>query len=210
MATLSCLKKLYFSRLGQLVSKKINPVIRWLKCPRMLWGYQDASGQWRIRTRMSDTVFLSHPENIHIGEDVFVWHYAILDGTGGLKIGRGTQVGAWVGLFTHSSHIAIRLYGEHYHKVPEQEKVAFGIKPIEIGDFVFIAAAAIILPGVRVGNGALISTGAVVNKDVAPYQIMAGNPARVIGDTRKIDSVYLEENPDLKKWYKKWQVDAAN
>ena len=209
MSTPSCLKKMYFSRLGQLLSKKINPVVRWLKRPRMLWGYQNVSGPWRIRTRISDTVLLSHPENIRIEEDVFVWHYTILDGTGGLIIGRGTQIGAWVGIFTHSSHIAIRLYGEHYHEVPEYEKVAFQVKPVEVGNFVFIAAAAIILPGVKIGSGALISAGAVVNKDVAPCQVMVGNPARAVGDTRKIDSGYLLEHPELRNWYENWQSDGT-
>ena len=53
-------------------------------------------------------------------------------------------------------------------------------KPIVIGDDVWIGACAIILKGVTINNGAVIAAGAVVTKDVEPYAIVAGNPARII------------------------------
>lgn len=56
-----------------------------------------------------------------------------------------------------------------------------------IGDHVRIAYRAIILPGVTIGEGALVGAGAVVTKDVEPYTIVAGNPARSI----------KKRNPDL-------------
>jgi len=54
--------------------------------------------------------------------------------------------------------------------------------PVKIGDFVWIGARVIILKGVSVGEGAIVASGAVVTKDVKPYAIVAGNPARVIGE----------------------------
>lgn len=54
-------------------------------------------------------------------------------------------------------------------------------KPVIIGNDVWIGAQAIILPGVTVGDGAIVGAGAVVAKPVAPFTIVAGNPARVIG-----------------------------
>ena len=53
-------------------------------------------------------------------------------------------------------------------------------KPIEIGDHVWIGLRAIILKGVKIGNGAVIAAGAVVTRDVPPYSLVAGVPARVI------------------------------
>jgi len=53
-------------------------------------------------------------------------------------------------------------------------------KPVTIEDFVWIGCRAIILKGVRIGHHAVIAAGAVVTKDVEPYAIVAGNPARVI------------------------------
>jgi maltose O-acetyltransferase len=52
--------------------------------------------------------------------------------------------------------------------------------PTIIGDDVWIGARAIILPGIRVGSGAIIGAGAVVTKDVPDYAIIAGNPARLV------------------------------
>jgi maltose O-acetyltransferase len=52
---------------------------------------------------------------------------------------------------------------------------------VTIGDHVWIAYRAIILPGVNIGDGAVVAAGAVVTKDVAPYTIVAGIPARCVG-----------------------------
>jgi acetyltransferase-like isoleucine patch superfamily enzyme len=53
---------------------------------------------------------------------------------------------------------------------------------VAIGSDVYIGANAILLPGVTVGDGCVVGAGAVVTTDVAPMKIVAGNPARVIGD----------------------------
>lgn len=57
-------------------------------------------------------------------------------------------------------------------------------KPIVIEDYVWIATNALILPGVMLGRGAVIAAGAVVTKDVPPYGIVAGNPARLLEKCR--------------------------
>lgn len=55
------------------------------------------------------------------------------------------------------------------------------VRPIAIQDNVWIGRRAIILPGVTIGEGSIVSSGAVVMSDVAPYTVVAGNPARKIG-----------------------------
>jgi len=77
------------SRLRRAVRRKFDSTISQLKAPRMVWGYHDSSGAWRPRMRISDTVFMYHPQRVFIADNVFVWHYTILDGTGGLEIGEG-------------------------------------------------------------------------------------------------------------------------
>lgn len=183
---------------------KLNSEIRRLKAPRMVWGYQDASGAWREQTRISDTVFLNRPERVFVEDFVFVGHYTILDGTGGLTIGEGSGISAWVGIFTHSVHLSLRIYGRHYREVPDAEKKGFRLAPVRIGKYVGVGAGAIILPGVTIGDGAAITAGTLVNRDVGPFEIVSGNPGKVIGDTRRFDKRYLRD-PQLMEWYREWQ-----
>ena len=63
-----------------------------------------------------------------------------------------------------------------------------------IGDRCFIATRALILGGVKIGNECIVGAGAVVTKDVPDYAIVAGSPARVIGDTRDLFRRRIEEN----------------
>jgi len=185
----------------------------WLRgrhSPRMVWGYTDpTTGQWRSRTRISSSTFLYHPERISLDDNVFVWHYTILDGTGGLRIGEGSQIGAWVGLFTHSSHIAIRLYGSHYSDVPEDAKQGYTIRPVEIGRYVFVGAGAKILPGVTIGDGSLVGAGSLVRASVPPFSIVEGNPATVVGSTETLDRRYLRD-PQLRSWYDEWREAGSS
>ena len=53
-------------------------------------------------------------------------------------------------------------------------------KPITIGDDVWVGGAAVICPGVTIGNNSVVGAGSVVTKDVEPYTVVAGNPAKVI------------------------------
>ena len=61
---------------------------------------------------------------------------------------------------------------------------------IEIGDYVFIGADAIVLPNVKIGDHVIVAAGAVVSKDVPSNSVVAGNPAKVI---RSFDS-FIEKN----------------
>jgi len=192
------------AKIRRIIRYKANLAMRWLKAPRMIFGYMDSSGEWRPKTRISDTVFFYHQENVRISNNVFIGHYTIIDGTGDVYIGEGTQIAAWARIFTHSSHIAIRIYGDHYQEVPELEKKGYPIEKVTIGRYVFIGTGATVFPGVRIGDGALISAGSIVKKDVNAFDIVSGNPAEVIGDTRRMDKRYLND-PNIKSWYEEWQ-----
>jgi len=66
-----------------------------------------------------------------------------------------------------------------------------------IGDYVWIAYRAIVLPGITIGEGAVVAAGSVVTKDVAPYSIVAGSPAVKVGERNKDLSYQLSFNPFL-------------
>ncbi len=179
-----------------------------IKRPRMIYdGWLNSDGTVLPDTRLSDTTILYHRERIRIANNVFVWHNTILDGTSGIEIGEGTQIGANVGIFTHSSHIAIRLYGRHYGEVPEELKQSYEAKPVHIGRFVFIATGSTILPGVSIGDGAVIGAGALVSFNVPPFGVVTGNPGSIAGDARSLDKAALRKikNQTIDGWYREWQ-----
>lgn len=64
--------------------------------------------------------------------------------------------------------------------IPMMEQKFMEEQPVYIGDDVWIGDRVIILPGVTIGNGAIIGAGSVVTRDVPPFSISAGNPAKVI------------------------------
>ena len=68
---------------------------------------------------------------------------------------------------------------------------------VVIGDRVWIGYRAIILPGIKIGEGAVVGAGAVVTKDVAAFSIVAGNPARKIGERSRDLSYHLKYDPLL-------------
>ncbi len=117
-----------------------------------------------------------NPENIVIGEDTIIGDHCFLDGRASLKIGSHTAIASQA-LIYNSEH--------NIHSVDFQAVE----KSVEIGDYCFIGARAIILPGVKIGRGAVVASGAVVTKDVPEKTIVAGVPAKEIGK-RKIKLNY--------------------
>lgn len=107
------------------------------------------------------------PGGFTIGERSTVNQRCRLDARGGLTIGSSVSIAAEVCLLTASHDMQTRDF----------KGVA---APIVISDYVFIGTRAMILPGVTLGKGAVVAAGAVVTKDVAPYSIVAGVPAKVI------------------------------
>ncbi len=139
-------------------------------------------------------VLVFHPENIEIGDNVYIGHYTILKGyyknlmvigdytwigqqcflhsAGGLKIGKAVGIGPRVTILT-SQHEASDLDLPVYFTPLKFAEVV-------LEDGCDIGAGAIILPGVRIGKGAIVGAGAVVTCDVPPYEVWAGAPARKI------------------------------
>ncbi|HLX62134.1 MAG TPA: acyltransferase [Planctomycetota bacterium] len=117
---------------------------------------------------------------IHMGQKllirggIVVGHHSVinrdctLDGRGGLRIGDNVSISPEVMILT----------AEH-----EVNSAAFaGVeRKVNIEDYVWIGSRAVILPGVTLGKGCVVAAGAIVRKDVPPYTVVAGVPARPIG-----------------------------
>ncbi|WP_051640246.1 DapH/DapD/GlmU-related protein [Cellulomonas sp. URHE0023] len=124
----------------------------------------DAVVHWRA-------VFFG-PAGVVVGRRSIVGNDAFLDGRKGLTIGADVNIGGHVHIYTM----------EHD---PHDAGFAATGGPVVIGDHAYVATRSTILPGVTIGEGAVVAAGAVVTKDVAPFTIVGGVPARVIGERRR-------------------------
>lgn len=194
------MRAIYFSFFGIFISLVQNALAIFFR-PFMVYGYFDGSlSRYRKHTRVSSNVCMVDRKNISVGDHVWIWHHTIIDGSCGVTIKEGAQIGAWVGIFSHSSHVAVRLHGREYIRVPKEKRIGYVRKSVEIGEYCFIGAGACILPGVILGKGCLVSAGAVVTKSAPDYSILSGNPAKVIGSTSALDKRYLDD-PELQNSY---------
>lgn len=109
------------------------------------------------------------PERIRIGRYCTLGDSAFLDGRSGLTIGDCVNFGSHVTIYTRQ------------HDVDAADFAEIGA-PVTVGDYAWISSHSIVLPGVTIGEGAVVAAGSVVTKDVAPYTLVGGNPARYIRD----------------------------
>lgn len=134
-----------------------------------------------------------HPENIEIGNNVYIGHNTILKGYYKKRMIIGDDT--WIGqcCFFHSAGgitigkaVGIAPYVKMLTSLHKEEEL---IKPILWCDLEFkeviiedrsdIGIGAIILPGVTIGKGAIVGAGSVVTKNVKPYTVVAGVPAKL-------------------------------
>lgn len=143
-------------------------------------------------------VLVFHPENIELGDNTYIGHYTILKGyyrntltigagtwigqqcffhsAGGLEIGRNVGIGPGVKIITSQHEETSN--GPILHAPVKLAKVT-------IGDDCDIGTGAIILPGVTIGQGVLVGAGAVVTKNLPPFSVAAGVPARIMRQREK-------------------------
>lgn len=127
-----------------------------------------------IGKQVDDTFRLFPPfytdfgKNISIGRDVFINSGCHFQDQGGITIGDGSLIGHNVVLATIN------------HALRPSQKRKNLHAPISIGSNVWIGSNAVILPGVTIGEWAVVAAGAVVTKDVPPYTVVGGIPAKVI------------------------------
>ena len=170
--------------------------------PRMIYGFIRGDGEFLAHTRISNSSVVFARDRLDVGDHVFIGHFSVLDATYGLRIGEGCQIGFFTGVFTHSSHAAVRLYGREYVKVADKQ--AYYTASVEIGPYSFVGAHATLLPGTRLGKGSLVSAYSLVQGEFPDYAILSGQPARVVGDTRKKDAQLLRQYPELAAHYQAW------
>ena len=118
-----------------------------------------------------------NPQGISIAKGASIGPKVLLDGRKGLSIGKSVVI-AYEAIIWTLNH--------DYNNVCFAGKGA----SVKIEEYAWICSRAIILPGVTIGKGAIVASGAVVTKDVPPFAIVGGVPAKIIGMREKKNYEY--------------------
>ncbi|OHB60791.1 MAG: hypothetical protein A2Y12_16105 [Planctomycetes bacterium GWF2_42_9] len=121
--------------------------------------------------RIHGQVIIRNPENLTIGDYVRIGRGCYFFCAGGLIVGNNTQISRYVTIYT----------GNHDTKgdaIPYNDSYVY--KPVTIGHSVWIGMHVCIVPGVKIGDGAIIGMGTVVSKDVPPGAVLVGAPQRIV------------------------------
>ena len=114
--------------------------------------------------------------DVKLGAHCWIGPFTILDGGGGLTIGNRVTVAAGAMIYTHDT----------IKHTLSDGKAPYSYGPVVIEDSCFIGSQAIILKGTTIGHHSLIAANALVTRDVPPYSIVGGSPAKVIGEVRVV------------------------
>lgn len=163
----SAIKYLFFNSISTHV-----PSIRYRRLALSLLG---AHINKNVRLFMG--VKVRAPRGITIDSGVSIGPGVLLDGRKGITIGKNTVI-AYEAIIWSLNH--------DYNDVNFKAKGA----PVNIGSYCWICSRSIILPGVKIGDGAVVASGAVVTKDVPPYTVVGGVPAKIIGKRDEKDYNY--------------------
>lgn len=118
------------------------------------------------RVAIEQDVVINCPHGLSLGDDVTINSMTHIFADGGVTIGSRSQISALCSIASVT----------HATAVDRRAELVFA--PVLIGEDVWLGTGAIVLPGVRIGNGSIVGAGAVVTMDVPPLTVVAGVPAR--------------------------------
>lgn len=121
------------------------------------------------QTNIQMHLFVYSPWKIEIKDNSVINNDVVLDGRGGLIIGQNVNISPYAQIYSAEHDV-----NDSYFK--------YTTAKVMIEDYAWISTKSTILPGVTIGKGAVVAAGSVVTKDVLPYDIVGGIPAKKIGE----------------------------
>lgn len=144
---------------------------------------------------LGELLTFPHGGKILIGDWCYVGEGSRLWSAKSIEIGNRVMVSHNVNIFDSLTHpLSARLRHHHFRNIAtvgHPNSIDLGEQAVRISDDAWIAAGASVLRGVTVGRGAIVGAGAVATRDVEPWTVVGGNPARLIGHLDPEDGVEL-------------------
>ncbi|MBW4612703.1 MAG: acyltransferase [Desmonostoc vinosum HA7617-LM4] len=122
--------------------------------------------------RFKRDIKIEHPQNISLGNKVYIGTDVLLDGRGGITIGDNTTIGFNVVVLSAN-------HDYQSNDLPYEHNVYIH-KPVNIGRNVWIGGNVLIVPGVTIGDGAIVAAGTVVTANIEALAIVGNQPMRII------------------------------
>jgi len=145
------------------------------------WYLQLLGAKIGNKAGVARRVEVSYPGGLKMGDRVSVGWFSLLDARGGIELGNDVNISSYTKIITGS------------HDVDDPHFTA-DFRPVKIGNYAWLGTGAMVLQGVTVGEGAVVAAGAVVTKDIPPYEIWGGVPAKFIRK-RNENPVYRMSGP---------------
>jgi len=171
----------FYAEVDAAAFQRVKPLLwLWYSFDRTLMGGQNIDAGIRLRRILAPHIFkrcgrnfkaFQHVEfsfgyNLEVGDDVVIHRHVLLDDRGGLVLGDRVSVSDYANVYSHT------------HSIVDQKDVTDATTVLE--DDVRITYHATILAGVRVGTNAMVGASAVATKDVRPYHVNVGIPAKSV------------------------------
>lgn len=176
-----------YAKLEVAACRRQRPYSRLEYLGRVLWALSMPLFRWSPRPFFGWRCFLLRMFGAKVGHDVHVYPSAIVYLPWNLVVGDEASIGEWaliynlgkiiIGERATVSHRAHLCAGTHDYRHPTLPLIR---DPIDVGAQAWICADAFIGPGLKIGEGAIVGAAAVVTKDIPAWQIVAGNPARIV------------------------------
>lgn len=171
------LKRLLFGAYS-FVENLVRVLLELLPHPLRYWIFKAMLAKLGSDSMIDYQTYFRYPWKIRIGHGVWInrgceFYGSMLAGNAHITIGDHCALAPCVRVLS-ATH--------DYHQLDLPDLAA----SVTIGKHVWVGAGATILPGVNIGDGAVVAAGSVVTRDVAPFTIVAGNPARFL-KTRELD-----------------------
>ncbi len=170
---------------------------------RMLFGEAGAP-----HSRIAPSTCIEGEAGLQLADHVFIGQFNFIDASAGLVIEEGVQITNFCSIVTHSTHDAVRINGRRSATVGG-ELPGYRKGAIRLGAYSFVGPHTLIEPGSSLGKGAILCAYSQLRGAAPDFAIMAGQPARQVGDTRARDAALLAQHPELRTAYEGWAGRGA-